>query len=109
VFTSGDLDQFYMKGGRGGNQGSDFYDLFAEIETNAKLLSVERCSLKSADFTATNRAQYTDEQYYLITQTVRDDNAGLARSQQSFAVWICDGGALDSNPMELGLTLKGTK
>ena len=80
-----------------------------EIETDAKLLSVEHCSLKSANFTATDRAQYIDEQYYLITQTVRNDNAVLVHSQQSFAVWICDGGALDSNPMELGFTSKGTK
>ena len=44
-----------------------------------------------------------------ILQTVRDDNAVLVRSQQSFAVWIYDGGALDSNPMELGVTSNGTK
>jgi hypothetical protein len=82
VFTSGDLDEFCMEG-RGGNRGSDFYDLFPEIETNAKLFSVERCSRKSADFTSMDLAHYIDEQYYSITETVKDDNAALVRSSQS--------------------------
>ena len=44
---------------------------------------MERCSRKSADSTATDLGHYIDEQYYLTTQTVKDDNAVLVRCPQS--------------------------
>ena len=82
TFTHGDFDEFFTEG-RGGNRMGDFYDLFPEIETNAKLFTLESCSRKSADFTSTDLAQYIDEQYYSITQSVKGDNAPLVRSPQS--------------------------
>ncbi|CAF1587921.1 unnamed protein product [Didymodactylos carnosus] len=60
IFLSGDLDDFCLDG-RGGKRGQDFYDMFPEIETNAKLFTLEKCSEKTADFTALQLANYIDE------------------------------------------------
>jgi hypothetical protein len=82
VFATGDFDEFCNEN-RGGKRGSDFFDCFPEIETQAKIFTLERCSRKAADFTANSLAEFIDEQYYLITQTVKQDGAPLVRSSAS--------------------------
>ncbi|CAF4201909.1 unnamed protein product, partial [Rotaria sordida] len=82
VFMSGDFDEF-CNDNRGGKRGNDFFDCFPEIEISAKTFTVERCSRKAADFTANDLALFIDEQYYLVTQTVKDAGAPLVRSPAS--------------------------
>ena len=79
AFTDADFDEF-CGDNRGGKRGNDFFDCFPEIETQAKVFTMERCSRKASDFTANDLAQFIDEQYYLITETVKVDGALLVRS-----------------------------
>jgi hypothetical protein len=82
VFISGDFDEF-CNDNRGGKRGNEFFNCFPEIETSAKIFTLERCSRKAADFTANDLALFIDEQYYLITQTVKDAGAPLVGSTAS--------------------------
>ncbi|CAF1270301.1 unnamed protein product, partial [Didymodactylos carnosus] len=82
IFIHGDFDEFCHEN-RGGKRKSEFYDSFPELEEQAKLFTLERCSRKSADFTANDLAKFVDDQFYLITQTVKDDGAPLVRSPAS--------------------------
>ena len=55
ILISDDFDIFDREN-RGGKRNHYFYDIFPELETEAKAYAVERCSRKSADFTALDLA-----------------------------------------------------
>ena len=67
---------------RGGKHSAGFYDLFPELETEAKALVIESCSRKSADFSAVDLAKYLDKRFYEITQTSKINDL-LVRSVES--------------------------
>ncbi|CAF1391635.1 unnamed protein product [Didymodactylos carnosus] len=48
-FISGDFEEFNSEN-RGNKQFGDFYDYFPDIEIEAKLFTLNRCSQKNADF-----------------------------------------------------------
>ena len=81
TFLTGDFDAF-EDDGRGGKHSDGFYDLFPELETEAKAFVVESCSKKSADFSAVNLAKYLDKRFYEITQTSKVNDT-LIRSSES--------------------------
>jgi hypothetical protein len=81
TFLDGDFDAF-EDDGRGGKHNDGFYDLFPELEIQAKAFAVEACSKKSANFTAVDLATYLDEKFYEITQTSKI-NDSLVRSAES--------------------------
>jgi len=82
VFVSGDFDHF-CSDNRGGKRVEEFYELFPEIELEAKLFAIERCSKKSADFTAWDLATFIDEKFYETTNTIKDKNTNFVRTVQS--------------------------
>ncbi|CAF3407145.1 unnamed protein product [Rotaria socialis] len=81
IFISGDIEVFQEEG-REGKYHETFYDMFPELEADAKLFAIESCSHKSADFTAIDLANFIDEKFYELTQTSKLDDA-LVRSVES--------------------------
>ncbi|CAF2033495.1 unnamed protein product [Rotaria magnacalcarata] len=81
-FVFGDYNEFCHEYG-GGKRGECFYDCFPKIETDAKQYIVDRCSEKSADFTANDLAVFIDKKFYEITQTAKSGSSGLIRSVPS--------------------------
>ncbi|CAF4639335.1 unnamed protein product [Rotaria sp. Silwood2] len=59
VFINGDYEEF-SSDLRGGKHIDSFYDMFPEIETDAKAFVVEACSRKSADLKVSDLAQFID-------------------------------------------------
>lgn len=82
IFMSEDLDQFCTEN-RGGKRVEEFYEIFPELEQEAKLFAIERCSNKSADFTAWDLATFIDQKFYEITNITKDKNSNFVRSLQS--------------------------
>ena len=80
-FLEGDFDQL-EDDRRGGKHSDGFYDLFPELETEAKAFVIESCSRKSADFSAVDLAKYLDKRFYEITQTSKINDV-LVRSVES--------------------------
>lgn len=80
IFTDGDYDVF-MKDGRGGKRGDSFYDVYPEIEIDAKLYVADACSKKSANFTSIDLANHINTLYYTLTNTTNNGNE-LVRSER---------------------------
>ena len=59
VFISNDLEVFDEQE-RGDKHCSSFYNMFPELETEAKVFAFESCSQKSAAFTALDSANFID-------------------------------------------------
>ena len=66
VFVYGGFDE-YCVDGRGGKRGDAFYDIYPEIESEAKTFVEIQCQQKSASFTTVDLAHFIDERYYEIT------------------------------------------
>ncbi|CAF3877071.1 unnamed protein product, partial [Rotaria sp. Silwood1] len=81
VFISGDFDTFTADG-RGGKMSSSFYDDYPDLEVEAKAFSIEGCSRKNANFTASDLAKFVDEKFYDLTQTIKTGD-DLIRSERS--------------------------
>ena len=81
VFINYDREVFDEQG-RGGKHCSSFYDMFPDLETEAKVFAFESCSQKSADFTTLDLANFIDTKFYEITQTVKVTDV-LVRSVES--------------------------
>lgn len=79
VLSSGDFNEFCSEN-RGGKHTEEFYDLFPEIELEAKCFAIERCAKKSADFTSLDLAVFIDQKYYKLTNTIKDNSNKLIRS-----------------------------
>ena len=58
-FIDSDFDMF-MKDERGGKRDDSFYDVYSEIEIDAKLFVADACSKKSANFTSIDFAKHID-------------------------------------------------
>lgn len=81
VFLTGDIETF-LDDGRGGKHSDAFYDIFPELEIEAKSFVIKVCSGKTADFAVADLAKFVDSEYYEVTGIVKVD-AGLIRSEQS--------------------------
>ena len=69
-FLSGDLEVLDEEG-RGGKHCESLFDVFPELETEAKAFAIKCCSRKTADFTVVDLANFVDRKLYEITQTVK--------------------------------------
>ncbi|CAF1178501.1 unnamed protein product [Rotaria sordida] len=67
VFVKGDYEEF-SNDLRGGKQTDSFYDMFSDIEADAKAFVFQACSRKAADFKTIDLAQSIDEKYYELTR-----------------------------------------
>jgi hypothetical protein len=81
TFLSGDFDSFASEG-RGGKVSPSFYDVYPDLEMEAKTFAVEGCSRKNASFTVTDLAKFVDEKYYDITQQVKTSD-DLVRAEST--------------------------
>jgi hypothetical protein len=82
VFVFGDFQEFTDEH-RGGKQSSEFWDYFPEIENQAKAYTLHRCSEKAANFTVNELAKFIDQKYYETTETTKQENSELIRSEAS--------------------------
>ena len=73
-----DFDEF-VKEGSGEKLISSFYDTFLDIEPFVKLCPVQRCSAKADDFNIYKLAKLIDDQFYVLTDSRRDQNDPLIR------------------------------
>ncbi|CAF3196935.1 unnamed protein product [Rotaria socialis] len=81
IFLNGDISELESEK-RGGKRFDSFYDLFPELEDEAKSFAIESCAKKSADFTTHDLAKYIDTRYYDVTGTTKTNDA-LIRSSES--------------------------
>ena len=52
-----------------------FYDIFPELETEAKAFAIKSCSRKSADFAVVDLANFVDVNFYEQIQRVKVSDA----------------------------------
>ena len=81
IFMSGDIEVFQDEG-RGGKYHESFYDMFPELEIEAKRFAMESCSRKSTDFTVKDLTNFIDAKFYELTQTSKLTDA-LVRTVES--------------------------
>lgn len=82
IFKYGDFDEFCAEH-RGGKRADGFYDVFPEIEGNAKAFAISSCSRKSSDFTVKDLAVFINDQYRAMNMCENDENDCLVRSLAS--------------------------
>ena len=80
-FIEGHLDDFVIDG-RGGKHTDSFYDVYPELETDAKSFAVVQCGQKNAAFTVADLASYVDKRFYEINNMIKSDSC-LVRSVES--------------------------
>ncbi|CAF1309414.1 unnamed protein product [Adineta ricciae] len=81
AFLLDETESFYDDG-RGGRHSESFYDVFPELETEAKAFAIESCSRKSADFTVLDLANFIDTKFYELTQIAKSSDV-LIRSVEA--------------------------
>lgn len=77
-FVNGDIDEL-LNDGRGGKQTDSFYDVYPEIEVEARIFVTDACSRKSADFNIARLANFVTEKFHYVNSTAKPDNV-LVRS-----------------------------
>jgi hypothetical protein len=82
TLISGDFDTF-VEEGRGGKRFDSFYDIYPELEAEARSYAVEGCSRKTADFSVADLAKHVDNKFYELSQTVKNLKDELVRSETS--------------------------
>ncbi|CAM4873059.1 unnamed protein product [Rotaria socialis] len=78
VFMNGNFDEFLIDG-RGGKRGDSFYDVYPELEVDAKAFAVLQCEQKAPSFTVYDLAQFIDKEYYEVNK-INKVNSDLVRS-----------------------------
>jgi len=81
MFIKGNYEEF-SNDMRGGKQNDSFYDIFPEIEADAKAFVVQECSKKSAEFKAADLAEFINEKYFELTGVQKTTNE-FVRSERS--------------------------
>ncbi|CAF1665546.1 unnamed protein product [Adineta ricciae] len=81
IFMNGNFDEFICDG-RGGKRGNSFYDVYPDIENEAKAFAVSQCEQKAASFTTLELAQFINEKYCKINN-INENNFELIRSAES--------------------------
>ena len=82
IFMKGDYEEFSTDL-RGGKQIDSFYDIFPDIEVDARVFAVSACSQKSGEFRATHLAQFIDRKFYELIGTQKKSSDHLIRSERS--------------------------
>lgn len=96
LFTQGKFDEFVIDG-RGGKRGDSFYDVYPELETEAKAFAVLQCEQKASSFTTYDLAHFIDKRYYEINNSNKTDS-DLVRSVGSCRLDLRQWGArFDTN------------
>ena len=70
-----------MQEGRGRQQTDSFFDVYPELEADAKLFVSGACSKKAATFKSIDLANFIDSSYYQLTGTKKRQNQ-LIRSER---------------------------
>ena len=91
-FLYGGFDEF-VDDGRGGKPGDSLYDVYPELEVEARAFSVPQCQQKTASFTAYDLAQFIDKCYHQITNHNKTDS-NLVRLVESCRLDLRIWGAL---------------
>ena len=81
IFLNENFDEF-ITDNRGGRRGDSFYDIYPELEEEARAFAVIQCNQKAASFTAYELAQFIDKRYYEINEIQKNDST-LVRSVES--------------------------
>ena len=82
TFISGDFETF-VEEGRGGKHFDSFYDVYPELEAEARSFAVQGCSRKTADLSVADLAKFVDNKFYELSQTVKSLDDCLVRSETS--------------------------
>jgi hypothetical protein len=78
---NGNFDEF-VTDGRGGKRGDSFYDVYPELEVEARAFAILQCEQKAPSFTAYDLAQFIDQQFYEINN-INKIHSDLVRSVTS--------------------------
>jgi hypothetical protein len=73
ICVNGDFDMF-IKDGRGGKRGDSFFDIYSELEVDAKSFVAAACSQNAADLKSIDLANYIDSSYCKLTNTKKYQN-----------------------------------
>ena len=96
TFLNENFDEFISDKG-GGRRGDSFYDIYPELEEEARAFAVIQCNQKAASFTAYELAQFIDKRYYEINEIQKNDSK-LVRSVESCQLYLRRWGArFDTN------------
>jgi hypothetical protein len=82
IFLDGDHKEF-TRDLRGGKHSDSFYDIYPEIEVDAKAFVAEKCSQKSGEFKAMDLARFINEKYCKLNDIDEQVNGGYIRSERS--------------------------
>ena len=72
LFMEGDFHDF-VTDGRGGKRGDRFYDIYPELEVEAKSFAVLQCQQKAASFTVSDLANFIDKRFHEINNVNKTD------------------------------------
>ena len=81
TFLNENFDGF-ISDKEGGRRRGSFYDIYPELEEEARAFAVIQCNQKAASFTAYELAQFIDKRYYEINEIQKNDSK-LVRSVES--------------------------
>lgn len=82
TFISGDFEAF-IEEGRGGKHSDSFYDVYPELEIEARSFAVQGCSRKTADFSVADLARFVDTNFYKMSQATKNLDDQLICSETS--------------------------
>ncbi|CAF1655109.1 unnamed protein product, partial [Adineta ricciae] len=82
TFLDGDHKEF-ARDLRGGKHSDSLYDIYPEIEADAKAFVVEKCSQKSGEFKAMDLVQFINKQCCELNDIDEQVNGGYIRSERS--------------------------
>jgi hypothetical protein len=82
IYLTGDLVEFNADN-RGGKLSESFYDIFPDIENEAKLFATNACQKKTSDFKAIDLRNFIDSKFYELTGLKKDVNDPYVRSERS--------------------------
>ena len=77
---------------RSSKRSDSFYDVYPELEMEARAFRVLQCQQKTASFTAYDLAQFIDKRYHKIANTNKIDSNPV-RSVESCRLDLCKWGA----------------
>jgi hypothetical protein len=82
IFLDGDHKEF-TRDSRGGKHSDSFYDIYPEIEVDAKAFVAEKCSQKSGEFKAMDLVRFINEKYCELNDIDEQVGGGYIRSERS--------------------------
>jgi len=92
IYLTGDLIEFNSDN-RGGKLKGSFYDIFPDIENEAKLFAADECQKKTSDFKAADLRNFIDAKFYEVTGLKKDSNDSFIRSERSCRLDLKNWGA----------------